>query len=151
CRFGTVACVNGAPACVGNIDPQTETCNGRDDDCDGVIDSHNGQPPADSVGPCQVPPAPPPGMTSPCHAGTLACIGGTVQCVGAAGPTSPTDKCGEDSNCDGVAGPQPDLMTDVHNCGTCGHDCLVGAVHANWSCQAGQCHFDGCQPNFWDL
>ena len=55
-----------------------------------------------------------------------------------------------DANCDGVLTNQPDLMTDVHNCGACGNDCLVGAVHANWSCTAGACKFQGCQTGYYD-
>ena len=27
----------------------------------------------------------------------------------------------------------------------------VGVTNANWSCQAGVCHFDGCKANFYDL
>ena len=62
--------------------------------------------------------------------------GGTVTCVGSKGPTGPADTCGVDANCDGVLTNQPDLMTDVHNCGTCAHDCLVGTVHASFTCVA---------------
>jgi hypothetical protein len=38
CTFGMIACIAGAPQCVGGVLPGMETCNGKDDDCDGVID-----------------------------------------------------------------------------------------------------------------
>ncbi len=151
CRFGQNQCQNGSLVCVGAVNPQTETCNGQDDNCDGVIDKTGANPPADSVGTCNVPIPPPMGATSPCMAGMKACVGGTVICQGSVGPTSQTDACGVDSNCNGILENQPNKQTDVHNCGSCGHDCTVGALNANWSCQAGACHFDGCLPGWNDL
>ncbi len=38
CREGEEQCVNGAHKCVKVNSPQTEICNGKDDDCDGEID-----------------------------------------------------------------------------------------------------------------
>ncbi len=39
CTKGTQTCVNGTwGACVGGIGPKTEVCNGRDDNCNGVVD-----------------------------------------------------------------------------------------------------------------
>ncbi len=151
CAFGTQQCQNGALVCVGAVNPQTETCNGVDDNCDGMIDSTGGQPPANAVGPCNVPIPPPAGATSPCLAGTKACTAGVVQCVGSVGPTGPTDTCGVDANCDGALTNQPNLQTDVSNCGSCGTNCYAGAVHAIWSCNTGACQFQGCQPGFYDL
>jgi MYXO-CTERM domain-containing protein len=151
CAFGTMQCVTGKLACVGNTDPGSETCNGIDDDCDGMIDSIGGKVPLDAGGACNVPKAPPMGATSPCKAGTLTCGGGVLSCQGWVGPSAASDACGDDSNCDGVLGNQPDLTSDVHHCGSCAVDCLAGAVHANFACSASKCQFKGCQAGYWDL
>jgi hypothetical protein len=148
CRRGRTVCHGGALGCAGAVEPAAETCNGVDDDCDGVVDDH--LPASQSGGACLVRPAPPPGATSPCHAGTMACSGGALECVGAVGPSSTTDGCGVDANCDGVLTNQPDLQTDVHHCGACGNDCTAGAIHASWACVTGTCQFQGCQPGYWD-
>src|SRR5262249_49175019 len=90
-----------------------------------------------------------------CKAGTKACVGGTIVCQGSiklGDPgTSPSDTCGVDANCDGTLNNQPNLMTDVTNCGSCGNNCLAGAVHANWGCVAGACVFQGCESGYYDL
>ena len=39
CKAGTLSCSSGVwGACTGEVTPQTETCNGKDDDCDGQTD-----------------------------------------------------------------------------------------------------------------
>jgi len=150
CALGKLQCQGGALVCVGAISPGVETCNGQDDNCDGVLDKTGTQPPADSVGACNVPPLPPASAKSPCKPGAKACQGGVITCVGSIGPTSSSDSCGVDANCDGVLSNQPDKQTDVHNCGACGNDCLAGAVHASWACVAGACQFQGCQNGYHD-
>ncbi len=151
CKLGTQTCVGGMLTCLGAVDPQVETCNGIDDDCDSMVDLTNGNPPVDSVGDCNVPTAPPMGATSPCKKGTKACVGAVVTCQGSAGPSGPTDSCGDDSNCDGKLTNQPDTQTNVSHCGMCGKDCIGNTEHAQWSCVAGACQFDGCEPNYYDL
>ena len=151
CSFGTKQCQAGAIVCVGAVNPQTEVCDGIDNNCDGQIDLANGQPPADSVGACNVPIPPPAGATSPCMAGTKACTAGVVQCIGSVGPTGPNDTCGVDANCDGQLTSQPNLQTDVSNCGTCGNNCYANAVHSIWACVGGACQFQGCQQGYYDL
>ena len=39
CKAGATTCVLGVKACAGATGPATETCNGKDDDCDGVDDN----------------------------------------------------------------------------------------------------------------
>jgi hypothetical protein len=68
-----------------------ERCNGRDDDCDGVVD--NGNP--GGGGACNA------GQSGTCGAGTLVCTGGALACV----PNSPAtpELCnGVDDNCNGL-------------------------------------------------
>ena len=152
CSLGTKQCVGGQLQCVGAVLPAAmETCNGVDDDCDGLIDKTGAMPPADSVGACNVPPNAPAGATTPCKAGTKACLGGVVACQGSVGPTGATDSCGDDSNCDGVLTNQPDFMSDVKHCGNCATDCQANAVHTIVSCTNGTCMTQGCEPNFYDL
>ncbi|MBX3250887.1 MAG: putative metal-binding motif-containing protein [Myxococcales bacterium] len=38
CRRGTEVCVSGALQCQGSVGPVAEMCNGRDDNCNGVVD-----------------------------------------------------------------------------------------------------------------
>ncbi len=148
CSLGSMTCQNGSLVCTGAVNPQNETCNGVDDDCDGAIDRSGNQPPADSVGPCNVPPPPPPGATSPCKAGTKVCTSGSVKCMGSIGPSAPQDTCNVDANCDGMLTNQPDLRSDVRNCGSCGKDCFAGTSHSLWTCVNGSCVFQGCEPGF---
>ncbi|MCA9624931.1 MAG: hypothetical protein KC731_38165, partial [Myxococcales bacterium] len=151
CQLGTEQCLGGTLVCIGAVNPGVEICNGIDDDCDGGIDSTMGNPPSDAGAPCNVPPPPPVNATSPCQAGVIACIGGVLSCQGSQGPTGPSDACGDDSNCDGVLTGQPDTMTDVNNCGSCGNNCYAMAVNNTWSCAGGVCQNGGCLPGFHDL
>ncbi len=146
CTAGVKKCQGGSLVCVGAVGGTTETCNGQDDDCDGVIDNHL----TDVGGACNVPPAAPSGGTSPCRAGTFDCVAGAKTCVGSVVAQQATDKCSEDSNCDGLLSGQPDLATDVHNCGSCGHDCSTLGGHGIWGCSAGQCARTGCVVGFYN-
>ncbi|MCA9542476.1 MAG: hypothetical protein KC620_26445, partial [Myxococcales bacterium] len=70
-------------------DPAVETCNARDDDCDGMIDE--GDP--GGGGSCGV-------DTGACSVGTNRCVEGSVICMGAVTPS--TELCNAmDDDCDG--------------------------------------------------
>ena len=156
CAFGTKQCKNGQLTCTGSVDPIAETCNGIDDDCDGAIDATITspgvlQPPVDSVGSCDVPTPPPTGATTLCKAGSKACQSGMTVCLGSTKAASGAlDACNVDANCDGQLTSQPNLQTDVHNCGACGNDCLANTQNELWTCNAGVCKFTGCTPGFYD-
>ncbi len=132
CSRGVTACVNGALVCQGGVGPRPETCDGVDNNCDGVVDN---PPLADAPtsemngcwtqsGNCCAFPAinprlswcPPPGATcngngalaTPCQKGVLTCSQGAWSCQGARGP-APEVCDGLDNDCGGTAddGPLP--------------------------------------------
>ncbi len=89
CRRGVNRCVDGAIVCSGETAPETESCNGIDDDCDGTTDENNpdgGRLCGESVGTCEL--------------GREACVGGALVCQGDTGPVA--EVCdGLDNDCDG--------------------------------------------------
>jgi len=125
CRGGTQACtatpgsgVDTRGACVGQVLPATEVCNGLDDDCNGKIDDvptvGNSCCPSGNCG------------VGPCKAGTLQCSGGSVQCIGAVGP-SPESCNGIDDDCNGTTDDVPGLNSSCCPSGNCGVGvCVAG-------------------------
>jgi hypothetical protein len=92
CAAGTQTCTTGFwGACVGSVGPASETCNNKDDDCDGLKDeSLTQQCGATDVGVCSF--------------GTQSCANGSWgACMGSIGPG--TEICGNalDEDCDGTA------------------------------------------------
>ena len=92
CAAGTLTCQNGALACVQNVQSAAETCDGKDNDCNGTVD--NGNPGGGAA--CNT------GLLGVCSAGTTACTNGAIACnqnVQAA-----TEVCdGLDNDCNGTA------------------------------------------------
>ena len=91
CAAGTTACTSGAIVCNRNTAPSTETCDGLDNDCNGVVDNGN---PGGAVA-CST------GQLGICSAGTTACSSGALVCNQTAQPSAETCN-GIDDNCDGV-------------------------------------------------
>ncbi len=105
CRAGNQECTEEAVfgACLGQLLPEGEVCNGEDGDCDGDIDEVAGQECVVGVGACQ-------------REGQTVCEDGGVRCsVVAAEPVA--ERCnGRDDDCDGRAD------EDLH----VGEDCTLG-------------------------
>ena len=137
CTPGRLTCTGGSLMCQGGTASRAETCNGIDDDCDGVVD--NGNP--GGGGAC--------GMNvGRCRAGTNMCSGGTISCVGQVGPALETCNMIDD-DCNGVVDDGYNLMTDVRNCGMCGHVCSFPNAVA--MCSAGTCQIAACAGGFVNL
>jgi MYXO-CTERM domain-containing protein len=152
CLPGMTACVNGALVCQGGVGPQAETCDGLDNNCNGVVDDppFAEGPPAGMNG-CWMLPGncctfqnlqwcPPPGATCndvgalmpPCSKGTLACTGAAGWiCKGSNAPAAETCD-GLDNDCDGTVdnGNFPEVG---QVCGTDTGECQIGAI----ACTAG--------------
>lgn len=94
CGPGYVQCLNGAWTQCSAPQPQQEVCNGRDDDCNGVVDDnlpttycYDG--PAGTAG------------SGLCHPGSMRCASGVESCFGEQVPT-PEVCNGLDDDCNGL-------------------------------------------------
>ena len=77
--------------CAGEVKPATETCSGKDDDCDGKVDEEY----AEQGKACTVP-----GKQGERAKGTRGCTSGKLVC---SGPRSVAKTCnGKDDDCDGM-------------------------------------------------
>ena len=121
CKFGTYKCQAGVLGCVGNAEPTAETCNGFDDDCNGVIDD-NVPGAGAACGQSDV---------YPCKKGAIQCQNGTMLCVGAIDPK--VEVCnGEDDNCNGIL---DDATTDSG--GDCGQSNTAPCTFGKLTCKSG--------------
>jgi hypothetical protein len=190
CGACAVACVsaNGTPSCVagkctlgacevGYVDldklgangceykcpvwpTKAETCNGKDDDCNGIPDdspsgtgvscdtSCPAPDPCVAAGTCKFPTSTCVGQCCGiCTAGKTVCAGGGLECVGGQAPKA--EICnGADDNCDGQIDEGFDFSSDPNNCGKCGgHFDLPNAVTG---CAGGAATIVTCKPGFFD-
>ncbi len=94
CAPGTRQCVGGAEACVSNVGPSAELCDGLDNDCDNAIDetfTNKGQGCTSGVGVCQ-------------RSGTYVCRADKTgtECSAMPGPPTAPACDGADNDCDGT-------------------------------------------------
>jgi Putative metal-binding motif len=92
CAAGSTVCMGGAVACQQVTNPVAETCDNKDNNCDGVIDDGN----PGSGAPCTVP-----GKQGLCAQGLTTCSSGTIVCGQVINPTAETCD-GLDNDCNGV-------------------------------------------------
>ena len=118
CTKGKFVCSNGTLLCQGGKKPSAETCDGKDNNCNGRID--------DAV----------PGMGGTCgksggtcRQGTMQCIGAKPVCVGEIGPA--TEVCdGKDNDCNA----KTDDGIVSKSCGSSVGECAAGKTQ----CQSGK-------------
>ncbi len=115
CKAGARKCVSGEwSACLGEVLPDSEVCDGVDNDCDGVVDQlqepcYSGDAATLGVGLCK--------------SGVKVCVGGSFgACLLETVPT--TEICdGLDNDCDGLVDEGFDLLNDKNHCGSCDRSC----------------------------
>jgi hypothetical protein len=98
----------------------TETCDGKDNDCDGSVDEN-------VVRVCG-------NDTGECKKGSQTCsTGNWGTCVGEVNPA--TESCNnKDDDCDGSVDEGFNLQTDSQNCGSCGNVCTSGQTCTSGTC-----------------
>jgi hypothetical protein len=135
CQAGTMSCTNGKWGdCEGEIAPQNEACDGKDNDCDGETDE---------VCDCQVGDTEPCGKdTGECQSGTRTCANGTWgSCEGEVLPKA--EICdGKDNDCDGETDETCECQPgDTKPCGLSQGECQEGSqscVNGSWGACSGQ-------------
>jgi hypothetical protein len=126
--------------CPNNPPAEFESCDGFDNDCDGIIDENIptlGQPCSDF----------PEAGTGACTMGQVACSFGTEVCVNDVGPTS--EICDEiDNDCSGTADEDFDTSNDVNHCGECDNRCVIPNAVA--TCSSSTCQILSCLSGWVD-
>ena len=165
CVSGTLVCdiLAGSVVCQGANFPSAETCNGIDDDCDGVVDGTVSEPTvacataaecatgqycalqtdtsahvcatasSDVGSPCDVPPEVSGGVSG-CQAGVTVCdSSGQIVCDGAV--TRPANALDTCGVDQNCDGLLNATALDlVTSCGSCDNDCTATSPNANWAC-----------------
>jgi hypothetical protein len=135
CQFGTYVCPSQAPfqlTCNHPLPGTTqETCNGKDDDCNGTIDDPmlvNGQP-------CNT------GLLGVCSTGITQCAAGSQSCNPLVAPQ--TELCNnKDDDCNGV-------VDDIPNVNAACQTQLPGAGHVQtWACGMATCQISTCGTGY---
>ncbi|MCG8553760.1 MAG: proprotein convertase P-domain-containing protein [Proteobacteria bacterium] len=143
-----------------------ETCDGKDNDCDGLIDEgFDLTTSAEHCGACNQACAPDHAYGN-CMAGACQFAGCDVgffnldgnqangceyRCVKTHEDDSLCDL--RDNDCDGQVDENVNLQLDPLNCGSCGFTCRFAHANLGASCVAGECTLDAtkCDPGFHDV
>jgi len=136
CADSISVCEGGQIKCPQTYFAQSETCNAKDDDCNGTIDD----PAAVNGQPCNT------GYPGICATGRSLCLaGGNLQCQAAVLPGDKTELCNnKDDDCDGTV--------DDLNANTACSTQYPGAQAVNsWACTAGACEITSCASNYHDV
>ena len=101
CEVGMTVCTGKVGACFGGIGPALETCNGKDDDCDGTTDQDAAGAPLRQS--CYSGPVLTAGVGE-CRVGERICslAGGFTPCAGQVNPAAAEACNGKDDDCDGA-------------------------------------------------
>jgi hypothetical protein len=119
-----------------------ERCDGRDNDCDSLVDeSLTDAPPADLT--CA--------QEGVCEGATAACLRGAWACTYPdASYEADESRCDTlDNDCDGRIDEAFDLTSDPARCGACENRCEID--RATPRCVSSQCAIEACDPGWVDL
>ena len=154
CKPGTQMCVEGRwGTCESKQSPGRETCDGRDNDCDGTKDNNScpdGKPCIGSgssyaCGECSPgetrPCGPPEPVRGECKRGVNRCVNGKFSstCEGAILPATERECDGEDSDCDGN---DEECTNSSISCDPSLKRCLPGGSYKG-SCDLSSCRVSG--------